>query len=891
MSIPDFELIANEALQTFKEIETVASEKLQSIGIASASAFATANTFTGNRAVQNLSGINQSNKDAYSGLIKEPAIVRLILESGDGVLRTLYISRKSQVSLKSNIELASYGSPKGRLASISAGEDKEIEIAGKREIFYVVEKLTLHPTKSDNDWDSVDNFYSHDKYDGKTITSLRALLKQTEIDFSDELEQLLSDAKSSTIIIDGVRHQVRAAMSLRDQPILDKFQDEIFRLPLDSQLIILGPPGTGKTTTLIKRLGQKLDLEYLDDSEKRLVDNSGNTLPHQSSWLMFKPSELLKHYLKDAFSREMVPASDDRIKTWVSYRNDLARNTFGVLKTANGGKYTLKADINVLTDNVINAPEIWIKEFKNAHWEKIISQLEQGREQVAASALIQNHPLLTKLDGVFANTKKQLPTSLLQQLDTLEKDIRSELDSAKEIADRLVKEQRNLLFNRNKNVFNELAKYLENLSLDEEGDEDGDEDAEFDDESDSQAPTTTEVQKAVNAYVGFIKTYSRLLYLGRSLSKQSKATKVKDWLADRTPPKEILQQIGQQITYQNGLRRFLNVPKRYAFGAVASYADFRKKNSENLAWYNGIPTLANHIDGTELDAIIFLILQNTRELLDQNFVSRNLDAPKFSTLKDFTWILRNQIMVDEATDFSVLQLASMRYLTSNQTNSFFACGDFNQRITHQGVKDLKQLQWAIPNLLSQHINIVYRQSKLLNEFARSLIEITDGDINSLGELPSESTHEGSKPALLENAGNIENIADWIAERIKKIESTLGILPTIAVLVNNESEVKLMANLLSKNLEELNLKAVACEEGKSLGEGTDVRVFDIQHIKGLEFEAVFFAGLDKLAVDKPEIFDRYLYVGATRAATYLGIVCYDSIPEKLMSIRENCVLNW
>lgn len=66
----------------------------------------------------------------------------------------------------------------------------------------------------------------------------------------------------------------------------------------------------------------------------------------------------------------------------------------------------------------------------------------------------------------------------------------------------------------------------------------------------------------------------------------------------------------------------------------------------------------------------------------------------------------------------------------------------------------------------------------------------------------------------------------------------------------------MAKALTDALEDVNLKAVACEEGKSLGEGVDVRVFDIQHIKGLEFEAVFFAGVDKLAIQKPELFDRY-----------------------------------
>ncbi len=56
-------------------------------------------------------------------------------------------------------------------------------------------------------------------------------------------------------IFEGLQRQVRTSMALRDQPILDKFQDKIFRLPINSQLLIIGPPGTGKTTTLIRRLG------------------------------------------------------------------------------------------------------------------------------------------------------------------------------------------------------------------------------------------------------------------------------------------------------------------------------------------------------------------------------------------------------------------------------------------------------------------------------------------------------------------------------------------------------------------------------------------------------------------------------------------------------------
>jgi hypothetical protein len=44
-----------------------------------------------------------------------------------------------------------------------------------------------------------------------------------------------------------------------------------------------------------------------------------------------------------------------------------------------------------------------------------------------------------------------------------------------------------------------------------------------------------------------------------------------------------------------------------------------------------------------------------------------------------------------------------------------------------------------------------------------------------------------------------------------------------------------------------------------GQNADVRVFDVQQIKGLEFEAVFFVSLDQLAAREPALFDKFLYV--------------------------------
>ena len=58
----------------------------------------------------------------------------------------------------------------------------------------------------------------------------------------------------------------------------------------------------------------------------------------------------------------------------------------------------------------------------------------------------------------------------------------------------------------------------------------------------------------------------------------------------------------------------------------------------------------------------------------------------------------------------------------------------------------------------------------------------------------------------------------------------------------------------------------------------VLIFAIEHMKGLKFAAVFFLGLDDPAEKEPELFDKYLYLGATRAATYLRLICSNHLLE-------------
>ena len=78
----------------------------------------------------------------------------------------------------------------------------------------------------------------------------------------------------------------------------------------------------------------------------------------------------------------------------------------------------------------------------------------------------------------------------------------------------------------------------------------------------------------------------------------------------------------------------------------------------------------------------------------------------------------------------------------------------------------------------------------------------------------------------------------------EVEAFVKMLPSIAVLVTSEEEVEPLARCLNEHLVINNIRAVPCRDGQSIGKENDVRVFDIQHIKGLEFEAVFFVGVDR-----------------------------------------------
>ena len=218
------------------------------------------------------------------------------------------------------------------------------------------------------------------------------------------------------------------------------------------------------------------------------------------------------------------------------------------------------------------------------------------------------------------------------------------------------------------------------------------------------------------------------------------------------------------------------------------------------------------------------------------------------------------------------------------------CGDLNQRLTGWGIKSYDEIDWIVSDIERHKITVSYRQSERLVNLAKSVAMLGGSQPDEI-VLPDRLDIEGVAPVWKTRLSSDADRADWLSDRIREIENMVGKVPTIAVLVNDEQEVEPLALALEERLQEINLPVEACKDGKVVGKDNAVRVFNIQHIKGLEFEAVFFTNLDQTIENHPDLFTQYLYVGSTRAATYLGISFGNERPEMLASLAEHFASSW
>ena len=875
--------LAEDALGTFDRIVSAAMA-LSGQRPAGIDAFASINGMTAVRAVENLGRAQGDLASAYRHLRDEPAIARVVVADEHDRRETLYICRATPVTCN-GVQLCSSLGPKGRLAALPVGDFARIRLPSGPVDLEVVEKAVFKPTCPGGLWDSRPTVFQSEGHGPLTIVSLRDLLAAAGYDEDDldALERQLADDDEAVNVVEGLRRSVLTAMQLRDQPILDKFQDEIFRLPLDNRLAILGPPGTGKTTTLVRRLRQKIDFQFLSEEEQDLVEASGaGGTAHNQSWLMFTPTELLKQYVKEAFAREGVPAPEQRIRTWSDHRRELARRSLPILRSATGGTLVINERAEALLPSTITDQIGWFEDFDAFQAAAFLEQIAANADTVASAS----DPVLARIGGravALLSGASSRPVLALAAVSATFDELRKAATGLNDDVRQRLRRPLAKLVASDQKLLDDLARFIATLSPDLD-DDDPDDDADEDEEVPQQGR-----RAAQDAFLKALRARAVSEAKKRPISRTSRAGRVLQWLMDRGVAIPDMSSVGELVVVQRAARLLVTSPTALVKGVPTRYRAFRRTRLAEGRWYRESALKAGEVTPLEIDAILLGMLRNASAMLDDTNLMRRLGDRAPQILADVTRLQRNQILVDEATDFSPIQLACMAALGSPWMNSFFACGDFNQRLTVWGSRSVEHLRWIFPDMAVREIDVAYRQSRRLNELAGALAA-KDG--NATTRLPEHLDNEGVLPVFGAGLGTLPELVDWLAARICEIEDFSGQMPSIAVLVNDASSMAPLAAGLSEVLEERNIRAVACPDGQVMGQENDVRVFEVEHIKGLEFEAVFFVDVDQLERREPDLFDKYIYVGATRAATYLGMTCSDpGVPASLSHVEHLFGASW
>lgn len=878
--------VAEESLETFERVAKAAQKNLQSGTASTSPTSIVRNTFTEQEAIRTHNRIAQENLEGNRILSREPAIARVVVSDEDGRQTTYYFSRAAAAPLPdTQLKFASYRSRVGRLAELGIGDEYELPRDGQTVSVEIVEHARFQPYLSNREWDARNAVLEGEDYGPLTVESLRAIIKAVEDIDETALDELLKEERAEANVREGVRRAVISKMDLRDQPILDRYQGEIFRMPLRSRLLLLGAPGTGKTTTLIRRLGQKLDVAFLDEDERPAI-HSGAEADHAQSWIMFTPTELLRLYVKEAFNREGIPAPDDRIRTWSEFREELARGDFRILRSAaSSSSLVMKETARTLRTGIEAGQIAWFSDFDE--WQRAAFWDEMG---IAAKSLSENpSPEVAKLGRrVLAIIEGAGPTpqasTFLSFMD-LASEIGKRVNAMKEATDEKIRRGLNLQVNRDKTFLDNMAAFI--ATLDEVQDDEADQEADDEEETNQ---TRVGRAAAVAAYMRAVRALARSRARKRSVPKAGPTGRLLDWLGDRTLGEEELPEVGESLVIQSALRTFVNPVRRYIDGMPMRYRRFRRARQSENRWYRAEGFSITDVHPLEVDVMLLAMLRGTDELITGARDLADKDTPARGTLERIAQLYRTQVLVDEATDFSPLQLACMVTLARPATRSFFACGDFNQRVTSWGTRSHDEMNWVLPDIATRTVTVAYRQSRQLHSLARQLVVMSGGSVDD-AILPDFAENDGVPPVLAKGMASMDDVTSWLAKRIVEIEGFVGDLPSIAVLVNSEDEVRLVASALGDVLVGNNISVEACPDGRVRGRDGAVRVFNVQHIKGLEFEAVFFVNVDQLAENQPDLFDKYLYVGATRAATYLGLTCSLDLPSRIKKLESLFGNSW
>lgn len=767
---------------------------------------------------------NELSFELQRALKDEPLIGYAFASEADGNTKAVFVCRHGVPGWEPKIGGAtyvSYFSPLGKLITRMPGEEYAFEVKHVRTGFvwashrYILQAKNQFRSRLDDDHrcDAQENNLAW--MGGQALVrSLRALL-------------------AGTVETDDATRNRQIRVQLPDVAILDSAQDDLFRLPYNERLRISGAPGTGKTTVLLKRLSQKTKYEFLTEAEKQIAP--AENWQDGQNWMLFTPSDLLKSYLKEALAKEWLPAGEEHVKVYATFRQTVLRE-IGLL---GGTKGYFRAAASGIT---------------------LLKREERGSE----------HILLTKAFGEsLAGRYAELWQTAVQKFNN---ETRAPLGELADAGQQVLIKGAELLASAGSDIIalRDAQERFGNFRA---------------------------LNQALNTVVNQIRSIGALQDADGTVSLSflhRKHRQLLDLLPNITAERveaALFPAIPRLInTLQREVRELADaVSLRRLFDQIPrAYQDFREA-PENRTRYFAAETekviREKQLTAPEQDTLLFHALEFYRNLHGEIPADLNGVPGELRNLRER---MRMLVAVDEATDFSALEIACMVRFATPRSGGVTICGDLLQRVTPQGIKNWEQLDELGLGFKASELSVSYRQTPRLFAIARDLYAHVTGEQPAFRS--AHELHPGDPAPLWFRPTAEVTVEVWLAERIVEIcDLCDGRLPTTAILVPQAADVPELHRQLAEILHPYNISVDAFERGNALGDEERVRVFPVEYIKGLEFEVVFYVGLDRMAEVHKDLIEKYFYVGLSRARSFLGVTCGRSpkqLPQSLQCVHPH-----
>ena len=757
------------------------------------------------------------------------------------------------------------------------------------------------------------------------FTSLRSLLNELD-DLENQhrnlLDRKIEEGDTEALILkiaeletrikiekEGIKRYINKNVELRYLPILDPQQEIVKRSSaLKGSLIINGGPGTGKTTTLIQRIKYLTSIDILDNEIGLILSEDDKELlfDQRRSWVFFSPTELLKDYLKEAMNREGLDATDETAVEWNSFLVKKIRE-YRIVNTETNRPFLFLKNDNSYFNLGINLTEKLLRKFDEYYFQYNVAKIEKIKSIDIKGKSWEK--IAIEIIGFTNNIPKKLEySSLVRLYFNLNQKFEDSSNEINETFKRLLETSVGQLMTKIKKD-DDLAKWFDiELRILKQFKNQNDEDEDEDDEL--EADNFEEISEVVQHFNFDLELSRRLKGLTRKVALRkfdinTKLTKKDRPFYDKLVGlfnDTLLTEIGEKALFKKYFDRLTKGVEVNMLREISTiYKKFRKEvlNDSDFLTSEGLTTIDRifknrnlHLHKEESSLLLLKINNIIKEIY------QSLNQLYYNSTNTFIRVYRDTakavVAIDEATDFTGIDLACMGSFSHPRFNSVTLCGDIMQRLEKTGINSWDEYKILIKNTVQMDLLISFRQTPLLFELARKLYV---QNTKSEPEFRSYQAPDVNDPKpLLFISSDKEETANWIGDRIKEIHDRYqGNTPSIAVFVADESEIMSVTKLINghEKLESFGIKAVECLQGRVLGSANNVRVYSVKYIKGLEFEAVFFVGSDEIIHEHEDLVDKYLYVGLSRATYFLAITANNNLPERLNVIKQDLVIdgNW